>query len=104
MIKVFTIGQVAKICKVAPRTVNKWFDSGRLKGFRVPGSLDRRVPRGALLYFMREHGMSLDELDKEETKKRLFAELDAELETVRKEREVGCSNDSKIIGSYLDNV
>ncbi|MFM7043497.1 MAG: response regulator, partial [Planctomycetaceae bacterium] len=26
--KVFTTGQVAKICKVAPRTVSKWFDSG----------------------------------------------------------------------------
>ncbi|MCY2996511.1 MAG: response regulator, partial [Planctomycetota bacterium] len=25
--KVFTTGQVAKICKVAPRTVSKWFDS-----------------------------------------------------------------------------
>jgi len=36
--KVFTTGQVAKICKVAPRTVSKWFDSGRLKGYRIPGS------------------------------------------------------------------
>ena len=35
--KVFTTGQVAKICKVAPRTVSKWFDSGRLKGYRIPG-------------------------------------------------------------------
>ena len=34
--KVFTTGQVAKICKVAPRTVSKWFDSGRLKGYRIP--------------------------------------------------------------------
>ena len=34
--KVFTTGQVAKICKVAPRTVSKWFDSGRLK--RLPDS------------------------------------------------------------------
>ena len=38
MKKVFTTGQVAKICKVAPRTVSKWFDSGRLKGYRIPGS------------------------------------------------------------------
>ncbi len=33
MKKVFTTGQVAKICKVAPRTVSKWFDSGRLRGY-----------------------------------------------------------------------
>src|SRR5262249_61528897 len=38
MKKVFTTGQVAKICKVAPRTVSKWFDSGRLRGYRIPGS------------------------------------------------------------------
>ena len=43
--KVFTTGQVAKICKVAPRTVSKWFDSGRLRGYRIPGSQDRRIPR-----------------------------------------------------------
>jgi len=38
--KVFTTGQVAKICKVAPRTVSKWFDSGRFEGLsnsRFPG-------------------------------------------------------------------
>ena len=45
MKKVFTTGQVAKICKVAPRTVSKWFDSGRLRGYRIPGSQDRRIPR-----------------------------------------------------------
>src|SRR5262249_20909278 len=44
MKKVFTTGQVAKICKVAPRTVSKWFDSGRLRGYRIPGSQDRRIP------------------------------------------------------------
>ena len=27
MKKVFTTGQVAKICKVAPRTVSKWFET-----------------------------------------------------------------------------
>ena len=48
MKKVFTTGQVAKICKVAPRTVSKWFDSGRLPGaYRIPGSQDRRIPREA---------------------------------------------------------
>ena len=52
--KVFTTGQVAKICKVAPRTVSKWFDSGRLKGYRIPGSQDRRIPREYLIRFLKE--------------------------------------------------
>ncbi len=63
MRKVFTTGQVAKVCKVAPRTVSKWFDSGRLRGYRIPGSEDRRIPREHLIKFLREHGMPLGELD-----------------------------------------
>jgi excisionase family DNA binding protein len=66
MKKVFTTGQVAKICKVAPRTVSKWFDSGRLRGYRIPGSQDRRIPREQLIKFLKEHGMPLGELEDEE--------------------------------------
>ena len=56
---IFTTGQIAKICKVAPRTVSKWFDSGRLKGYRIPGSQDRRIPREDLVAFLTEHKMPL---------------------------------------------
>jgi len=59
---VYTTGDVARICLVAPRTVSKWFDTGRLKGYRIPGSLDRRIPRDSLIEFMRSHGMPLGEL------------------------------------------
>ena len=65
MRKVFPTGQVAKICKVAPRTVSKWFDSGRLRGYRIPGSQDRRIPREHLVRFLKEHGMPLGELEDE---------------------------------------
>jgi len=61
--QIFTTTEVAKICKVAPRTVQKWFDSGRLKGWRVPGSLDRRIPRNRLIEFLYAHGMPLGDLD-----------------------------------------
>lgn len=72
MKKVFTTGQVAKICKVAPRTVSKWFDSGRLKGYRIPGSQDRRIPREQLIRFLKDHGMPLGELEEEEWHKVLL--------------------------------
>jgi excisionase family DNA binding protein len=65
MKKVFTTGQVAKICKVAPRTVSKWFDSKKLKGYRIPGSQDRRIPRENLIHFLKEYGMPLGELEEE---------------------------------------
>jgi excisionase family DNA binding protein len=60
---VLTTGQVAKICNVAPRTVSKWFDSGQLRGYRIPGSKDRRIPLSQLVRFMRAHGMPLNGLD-----------------------------------------
>lgn len=58
--EVLTTGEVAKICNVAPRTVSKWFDSGALKGYRIPGSKDRRIPLPHLLRFMKEHGIPFD--------------------------------------------
>lgn len=54
---VLTTGDVAKICNVAPRTVSKWFDNGQLKGYRIPGSKDRRIPLSELLRFMKAHNM-----------------------------------------------
>jgi len=59
---VLTTGEVAKICNVAPRTVSKWFDSGQLPGYRIPGSKDRRIPLNQLIKFMKAHNMPLDGL------------------------------------------
>ncbi len=57
---VFTTGQVARICNVTIRTVIKWFDNGKLKGYRIPGSRDRRIPRAALVEFLKEHHLPHD--------------------------------------------
>jgi len=61
--EVLTTGQVARICQVAPRTVSKWFDTGQLRGYRIPGSRDRRIPLQQLIRFMRAHGIPLNGLD-----------------------------------------
>lgn len=74
--KVFTTGQIAKICRVAPRTVSKWFDSGRLKGYRIPGSQDRRVPGADLIKFLKEHGMPLGDLEDQTVAKVLVVASD----------------------------
>lgn len=63
---VLTTGEVAKLCSVAPRTVSKWFDSGQLRGYRIPGSKDRRIPVDQLIRFMRAHGMPLNGLEGEQ--------------------------------------
>lgn len=66
--EVLTTGEVAKICNVAPRTVSKWFDSGSLKGYRIPGSRDRRIPAAELMKFMRAHGIPLEGLNSGRTR------------------------------------
>ena len=60
---VFTTGEAAEICKVSQQTIIRCFDSGRLRGFRVPGSRFRRIPRDALVAFMKENGIPPDALE-----------------------------------------
>jgi excisionase family DNA binding protein len=59
--KVFTTGQVAKICKVSGRTVANWCDNNKIKWYRIPGSRERRIVREHLLPFLKERGISLEE-------------------------------------------
>ncbi|MCH7591272.1 MAG: response regulator [Planctomycetes bacterium] len=61
--QVFTTGEVAQVCKVSQQTVIRCFDSGKLKGFRVPGSRFRRIPREALVSFMKDNQIPLDHLE-----------------------------------------
>lgn len=51
----YTTGEIAKICQVTKRTVIQWVDSGKLKGYRIPGSTHRRVSAEALRDFLRAH-------------------------------------------------
>jgi excisionase family DNA binding protein len=65
---VFTTGEAADICKVSQQTIIRCFDSGRLKGFRVPGSRFRRIPRDALIAFMKDNQIPIDGLDSGKSK------------------------------------
>lgn len=65
---VFTTGEVAKICSISQQTVIRCFDSGRLRGFRVPGSRFRRIPRNHLINFMKTNSIPLDNLEQSMTR------------------------------------
>jgi excisionase family DNA binding protein len=75
---VFTTGEAAKICKVSQQTIIRCFDNGQLKGFRVPGSRFRRIPREALYKFMKENGIPTDALESGK-RKVLLVDDDTEL-------------------------
>ena len=76
---VFTTGEAAKICKVSQQTIIRCFDNGSLKGFRVPGSRFRRIPRDQLYAFMKENGIPTDAL---ESGKRKILIVDDDVELV----------------------
>ena len=75
---VFTTGEAAKICKVSQQTIIRCFDSGQLKGFRVPGSRFRRIPRDILHKFMKDNGIPTDALESGR-RKALVVDDDVEL-------------------------
>src|SRR5258705_2110948 len=75
---VFTTGEAAKICKVSQQTIIRCFDNGQLKGFRVPGSRFRRIPRDMLYKFMKDNGIPTDALESGK-RKVLLVDDDTEL-------------------------
>jgi excisionase family DNA binding protein len=78
MKELFTTGEAADVCRVSQQTIIRCFDSGRLEGFRVPGSRFRRIPRNSLLKFMKENAIPLDGLESGK-KKVLIVDDDAEI-------------------------
>ncbi len=79
MKEVFTTGEAARICKVSQQTIIRCFDSGQLRGFRVPGSRFRRIPREELIRFMRKYNIPMDALLEEDQIKVLVVDDDPDL-------------------------
>jgi len=50
--RVYTTGEAARLCHLSQQTIIRCFDSGRLLGFRVPGSRFRRIPGADLIRFI----------------------------------------------------
>ena len=78
MKELFTTGEAAEICRVSQQTIIRCFDSGRLEGFRVPGSKFRRIPRESLVKFMKDNAIPLDGMETGK-KKVLVVDDDAEI-------------------------
>jgi len=76
--QVFTTGEAAEICKVSQQTIIRCFDSGRLNGFRVPGSRFRRIPRAELIRFMKANEIPTEALESP-TKRVLIVDDDPEI-------------------------
>ena len=64
--RIYTNVEVAVICKVAIRSVNKWFDAKRLHGYWCFDANERRIPHQYLVAFLKRQGWEfiIDEIDR----------------------------------------
>ena len=99
---VFTTGEAAKICKVSQQTIIRCFDNGQLKGFRVPGSRFRRIPREALYKFMKDNGIPTDALESGKRKVLLVDDDNELVELMTKVLEEDGRFEVRIAGNGFD--
>lgn len=70
-----TTGEVARLLGININTVIKWFDEGKIKGFRLPSSSDRRIPISALKSFMSENSIPMDLLEEDSPMRRMHERI-----------------------------
>jgi len=76
--ELYTTGEAADICNLSQQTIIRCFDSGRLRGFRIPGSKFRKIPRDSLLKFMKDNSIPMQNL-RSGRKRLLIVDDDAEI-------------------------
>ena len=55
----YTTGEIAKLLDVNINTVVKWFETGQLEGYKLPGSHARRIPRSVLINFLAKRDFTI---------------------------------------------
>ena len=84
--KVYTTGQIAKICGVNFRTVIRWIKNGKIEAYALPGRGDKRVTHQSLVKFMNDNSIPLESLENDSS--------DDAIEPIKK---VYTANDAKEI-------
>ena len=80
--KTLTSGEIAEYCDVNLRTVIRWLESGKLKGFKLPGRGNNRVLINDFIDFLERHNMPIPDNLKPEASP-LILIVDDELPVVR---------------------
>lgn len=59
----YTVGDVARVCRVNSHTARHWVERGQLRAYRLPGTNEWRLTRPWLEQFLREHEVPAEWLD-----------------------------------------
>ena len=74
--KILTVSQASKYCKVAPKTIINWIEAGHINAYKTVGG-HRRIKKEDLDHFLAEHKMpSFDQADENKRKKILVVDDD----------------------------
>ena len=65
--KVYTVSEAANLLQASNRSVTQWFDSGKLRGYRIPGDRQWRINYSELVKLLKRKELK-DRIPKSETK------------------------------------
>ena len=69
--KIFTVSQASKYCKVAPKTIINWIEAGHINAYKTVGG-HRRIKQEDLDHFLIEHKMPIFNQSSEEARKKIL--------------------------------
>lgn len=69
--KIFTVSQASKYCKVAPKTIINWIEAGHIIAYKTVGG-HRRIKKEDLDRFLEEHQMPAFEQPAEDARKKIL--------------------------------
>lgn len=68
---VFTVFKASKYCRVSPKTITNWIESGHIKAYKTVGG-HRRIKRSDLESFMRSQGIPIPREEETGERKRIL--------------------------------
>jgi len=71
MEEILTVFQACKYCRVSPKTIINWIESGHIKAFKTVGG-HRRIKKTDLEDFMKKQGIPIPEEELKEERKRIL--------------------------------
>jgi excisionase family DNA binding protein len=69
--KIFTVSQAGKYCKVAPKTIINWIEAGHINAYKTVGG-HRRIKKEDLDRFLEEHQMPAFNQAPEDARKKIL--------------------------------
>lgn len=69
--KIFTVSQASKYCKVAPKTIINWIEAGHISAYKTVGG-HRRIKKEDLDRFLEEHKMPAFDQPSEDARKKIL--------------------------------